>query len=116
MPKVGLLWRTEWDPPAAHGSIIESCKLREMFRAFSALGVPAEPVVYSDDSVDAVRAQLLELDGVLVWVNPTRSGLDRSKLDALLREVASHGVWVSATPRRHPEHRSTRKCSSTRKS
>ena len=39
MPKVGLLWRAEWDPPEAHGSIIESCKLREMFRAFSALGV-----------------------------------------------------------------------------
>jgi hypothetical protein len=69
-----------------------------MFAAFAALGVRAEPVVYSDDSVDAVRDQLLELDGVLVWVNPIEQGLDRSQLDPLLREVAAAGVWVSAHP------------------
>jgi hypothetical protein len=98
MPRVGLLWRAEWDPPEAERSIVECCKLREMFRAFQALGVAAEPVVYSDDTVDVVRDQLLRLDGVLVWVNPTEQGLDRSKLDPLLREVADAGVWVSAHP------------------
>ena len=46
----------------------------------------------------AVRDQLLGLDGVLVWVNPIEQGLDRSKLDPLLREVADAGVWVSAHP------------------
>jgi hypothetical protein len=45
-----------------------------------------------------VRDQLLGLDGVLVWVNPIEQGLNRSKLDALLREVADAGVWVSAHP------------------
>ena len=40
----------------------------------------------------------LGLDGVLVWVNPIEQGLDRSKLDPLLREVAEAGVWVSAHP------------------
>ena len=35
-----------------------------MFAAFSELGVAAEPVVYSDEAVDSVRAQLLDLDGV----------------------------------------------------
>jgi hypothetical protein len=87
MPKVGLLWRAEWDPPERHGSIIESCKLREMFRSFAALGVPAQPVVYSDDTAEAVRDQLLNLDGVLVWVNPIEQGLDRTRLDAVLREI-----------------------------
>ena len=98
MPKVGLLWRAEWDPPEAHGSIVESCKLREMFRSFAALGVPSQPVVYSDDTAEAVRDQLLSLDGVLVWVNPIEQGLDRTKLDAVLREVGDDGVWVSAHP------------------
>ena len=98
MPEVGLLWRAEWDPPEGHGSIIESCKLREMFRSFAAMGVPAQPVVYSDDTAEAVRDQLLSLDGVLVWVNPIEQGLDRTKLDAVLREVADAGVWVSAHP------------------
>ncbi|HWX09863.1 MAG TPA: Cj0069 family protein [Gaiellaceae bacterium] len=98
MPRVGLLWRAEWDPPEAGRSIIESCKLHEMFSAFQALGVAAEPVVYSDDAVDVVKDQLLGLDGVLVWVNPIEQGLDRSKLDPVLREVVEAGVWVSAHP------------------
>jgi hypothetical protein len=96
--RVGLLWRAEWDVAEANASIIESCKLREVFAAFAALGVPAEPVIYSDDTIDAVRDRLLDLDGVLVWVNPIQDGLDRSKLDPLLREVAHAGVWVSAHP------------------
>jgi hypothetical protein len=93
---IGLLWRAEWDPPSA--PIVESSRLHRMFAAFAALGVRAEPVVYSDDSVDAIRDQLLGLNGVLVWVNPIEQGFDRSKLDPLLREVAAAGVWVSAHP------------------
>src|SRR5262249_6755278 len=58
----------------------------------------AEPVVYSDETADAVREQLIGLDGVLVWVNPVENGHDRSKLDPLLRAVADDGVWVSAHP------------------
>jgi hypothetical protein len=94
VPRVGLLWRNEWDPvedPAAS-------KLHGVFAAFAELGADAEPVVYSDDAVERVRARLLELDGVLVWVNPIQGGLDRSLLDPLLREVADAGVFVSAHP------------------
>jgi hypothetical protein len=96
--RVGLLWRAEWDPPPVDGSIRESSRLHAMFAAFEAPGVTAEPVVYSDDSVDAVRDQLLGLDGALVWVNPIEKGRDRSRLDTLLRDVAASGVWVSAHP------------------
>jgi len=35
---------------------------------------------------------------VLVWVNPIEQGLDRSRLDPLLRDVAATGVFVSAHP------------------
>jgi len=95
--KIGLLWRAEWDPYDP-GSPVAGARLHGMFEVLADLGVEAEPVVYADDRVDAVRAQLLELDGVLVWVNPIEQGLDRSRLDALLREVATRGVWVSAHP------------------
>jgi hypothetical protein len=98
MARVGLLWRQEWDPPKPDTPLRESCRLRGVFAAFAVLGVDAEPLVYADDRVDEVREQLLRLDGVLVWVNPIEAGLDRSKLDPLLREVASDGVWVSAHP------------------
>lgn len=92
--RVGLLWRREWDPVESSGT----CKLCKMFSALAELGVAAEPVVYSDDVVDAVREQLLALDAVLVWVNPIEQGLDRTRLDALLRDAASAGVFVSAHP------------------
>jgi hypothetical protein len=69
-----------------------------MFAVFAGLGVLAEPVVYSDSTEEAVREHLLALDGVLVWVNPIEQGLDRSRLDPLLRDVAATGVFVSAHP------------------
>jgi hypothetical protein len=92
-PRIGLLWRREWDPPSA-----EPPKLHGVFTAFAELGAQAEAVIYSDDEVDAVREQVLQLDAVLVWVNPIEQGLDRSKLDPLLGEVAHAGVFVSAHP------------------
>lgn len=55
-------------------------------------------MVYEDDAIDAVREELLELDGVLVWVNPIQDGANRSNVDAVLDDVASQGVWVSAHP------------------
>jgi hypothetical protein len=97
MPRVGLLWRAEWDPPRPDAAV-DGYKLHGVFAAFAALGVNAEPVVYADDRVDEVRDQLHTLDGVLVWVNPIQGGLDRTKLDSLLREVSEAGVWVSAHP------------------
>ena len=94
MPRVGLLYRREWDSAGDPAT----AKLHGVFAAFAELGADAEPVVYSDDAVENVRAQLLELDGVLVWVNPVQEGLDRSLLDPLLRDVADAGVFVSAHP------------------
>ena len=97
-PRVGLLWRNEWDPPETDTVVAENCKLRGVFAAFRDLGVVAEPAVYTDKWTAELREQLLTLDGVLVWVNPVEQGLNRTKLDALLREVADTGVWVSAHP------------------
>lgn len=91
--RIGLLWRAEWDP-----ATVQTCKLRGVFAAFTGRGVTAEPVVYADDRVEHVRKRLLALDGVLVWVNPIEQGLDRSRLDPLLRETADAGVFVSAHP------------------
>ena len=69
-----------------------------LFSAFAESGIQAEPAVYHDDVCQAVRDQLLQVDGVLVWVNPIEDGHDRSLLDATLREVADAGIFVSAHP------------------
>jgi len=70
-----------------------------LFEALAALEVEAEAVVYADAVADAVRERLLEVDGVLVWVDPIApDGNDRTILDALLRDVAASGVFVSTHP------------------
>ena len=53
---------------------------------------------YADPFVEDVRAQLLAVDGVLVWINPIQGGRDRSVLNVMLADVASTGVFVSAHP------------------
>ena len=53
---------------------------------------------YAEDFADEVREQLLAVDGVLVWVDPIHGGKTRTELEAMLRDVAAHGPWVSAHP------------------
>lgn len=69
-----------------------------LFDAFEAVGVNTEPAVYHDDFADEVAAQLRGVDGVLVWCNPIESGRRRDRLDAVLREAAQAGVFVSTHP------------------
>jgi hypothetical protein len=94
--KMGVLWRG--DRAARDGAIAEDHRLRPVFDALAALNADAEPVVYAEEMEEEVREQLLRLDGVLVWVDPISGGRDRARLDALLRDVASAGVCVSAHP------------------
>lgn len=69
-----------------------------LFDAFAVAGVATRPAVYHDDFADEVAAQLRGVDGVLVWSNPIESGLRRERLDAMLRDLAQGGVFVSTHP------------------
>jgi hypothetical protein len=94
--RLALLWRGDRQARSeatAHGS-----RFNRVFEALASLGIQAEPAVYADDMADEVRRQLLGCDGVLVWVDPISEERNRKVLDALLRDVASKGVWVSAHP------------------
>src|SRR5882672_2442680 len=73
-------------------------RFRNLFDAFASVGVSVEPAIYHDDFRDEVLQQLLRVHGVLVWHNPIEGGRDRSQLDAMLREVAAYGVFVSTHP------------------
>jgi hypothetical protein len=94
--RIAILWRG--DEAARRSASPETSRFSAVFAALGDVGVDAEPVVYEDDVLDAVRTHLATFDGVLVWVNPIHEGRDRTHLDALLREVAARGVWVSAHP------------------
>lgn len=95
-PRVALLWHG--DRAKRNSATLEKSHLRGVAEALRNVGVEPEPAVYNDDFVNEVREQLLRVDGVLVWVNPIEQGRDRTILDALLRQVADAGVFVSAHP------------------
>src|SRR5215470_745481 len=94
--RIAILWRG--DAAARRSATLQTSRFKAVFAALADVGVDAEPVVYEDEVLDAVRAQLTAVDGVLVWVNPIHEGRNRAHLDALLREVSARGVWVSAHP------------------
>ena len=94
--RIAILWRG--DEAARRSTAPETSRFKAVFSALADVGVEAEAVVYEDDIIDAVHAQLAALDGVLVWVNPIHEGRNRTNLDALLREIAARGIWVSTHP------------------
>jgi hypothetical protein len=94
--KVAILWRG--DHEARKHATPANNRFYRVFEELTAIGIQVEPAVYSDEIVDEVREQLLKVDGVLVWVDPIHDGQTRVALDAMLREVASRGPWVSAHP------------------
>ena len=94
--RIAILWRG--DEAVRRSATPEASRFKAVFAALADVGVDADPVVYEDEVLHTVRAQLATFDGVLVWVNPIHKGRNRANLDALLREVAARGVWVSAHP------------------
>jgi hypothetical protein len=94
--KVAILWRG--DAEARQSATPQNNRFHRIFEELSAVGIDAEPAVYDEAFADEVREQLLSADGVLVWVDPIQRGKTRGELDALLRDVAARGPWVSAHP------------------
>ena len=94
--KLAVLWRG--DGQARRNATPANNRFYRVFEELAVLGIHAEPAVYADDIAYEVREQLLAVDGVLVWVDPIHQGKTRTVLDAMLRDVASRGPWVSAHP------------------
>jgi hypothetical protein len=94
--RIAILWRG--NQAERRSASPGASRFKAVFAALADVGVDAEPVVYEDEVLEATRTQLLTFDGILVWVNPIHEGRNRTNLDALLREVAARGAWVSAHP------------------
>jgi len=93
---IAILWRG--DAQARRTATQQNNRFFRIFEELAAVGIDAEPAVYDEAFADEVREQLHTADGVLVWVDPIHQGKTRTTLDALLRDVASRGPWVSAHP------------------
>lgn len=95
-PRLAILY--PGDRVARNRSDPAESRFAGLFEAFAAAGVAAVPAVYNDDFADEVQRQLAQVQGVLVWHNPMEGGRNRDRLDALLRDVAARGVFVSTHP------------------
>src|SRR5215469_2577627 len=96
MNKIAIVWRGDQASRAA--ATPQNNRYHQIFSELLALGIKAEPAVYCEEMQHEVRAQLMKVDGALVWVNPLEDGRTREKLDELLRDVAATGRFVSAHP------------------
>jgi uncharacterized protein DUF6815 len=94
--KIAILWRG--DAESRQAATPQNNRFYRIFEELAAVSIHAEPAVYDEEFAEEVREQLLAADGVLVWVDPIHQGKTRAALDALLRDVASRGPWVSAHP------------------
>jgi hypothetical protein len=94
--RIAILWRG--DQETRRAARPDNNRYRRVFEELIALGIDALPAVYADDIASEVFEQLMTIDGVLVWVNPIDNGQTRETLDAMLRDLAARGPWVSAHP------------------
>src|SRR5881275_2432211 len=92
-PRVAILSPRERD-----AQLPQNTRFSKVYEALNARGMHVEAALYHDDVCTAVRSQIMTVDAVLVWFNPDEGGRDRAMLDAMLRDVASAGVLVSAHP------------------
>jgi hypothetical protein len=95
MAQIGIVWRGNPSDPDPE---LSETRLAKVFAALARRGLTGVPIVYADDAVDEARQRLSALDGALVWIDPLSDGANRGVLDAMLCDVASQGVWVSAHP------------------
>ncbi len=94
--KIGLVWHGDRD--TRNSVDLSSSRFAGAAASIEACGMEAVGVIYNDDFIDEVRNQILGLDAIQVWVNPIVGGRDRSKLDAMLREVSTSGIRVFTHP------------------
>jgi hypothetical protein len=94
--RIAVLWRG--DREARLAATPQNNRYHRIFEELTALGIDAEPAVYDEAFAEEVHAQLLAVDGVLVWADPIGRGKTRTTLDPMLRDVARRGPWVSAHP------------------
>jgi hypothetical protein len=77
---------------------LEETRFARTAAALADKGLAVEGAPYVADDVEALREQLMRVDGVLVWINPIVDGRDRKDLNKALADVAASGVFVSAHP------------------
>ena len=86
------------DPERRQKTRLEDSRFTRTAAALAERDIVVEGAPYFAGEAEALRDQLMHVDGVLVWINPIVDGHDRMDLNKVLADVASSGVFVSAHP------------------
>ncbi|MFM9941077.1 MAG: Cj0069 family protein [Hyphomicrobiaceae bacterium] len=95
-PRVAILLPA--DATKGLSTSLEQSRLGYIADAFRAAGCDAVGAPFADPHVEEVHDHLRDVDAVLVWYNPVEGERDRTILNAMLRDVAASGVFVSTHP------------------
>ena len=95
-PRIAILFSA--DGKLLLATSLEQSRFVDTAAALRAAGLDVVVAPFADEIVDDVRARLSDVDGVLAWFNPIEHGRDRTVLNAMLRDIASKDVFVSAHP------------------
>jgi hypothetical protein len=77
---------------------VENTRLAAIGRALQNTGLEVVSAPFRDEIADEIETRLANVNFILVWFNPFEAGSDRSRLNMMLRSLASKGVAVSAHP------------------
>jgi hypothetical protein len=77
---------------------VEQSRFAATAAALREAGLDVVSAPYADEIADDVYERLSAVDVALVWINPVQGGHDRTRLNEMLRRIASKGVRVSAHP------------------
>lgn len=86
------------DPAWRQKTQLADSRFARTAAALAEKGIAVEGAPYVADDVKGLHAQLMRVDGVLVWINPIIDGRDRTDLNKVLADVSASGVFVSAHP------------------
>src|SRR5262245_54042664 len=86
------------DPERRQKTPLVHTRFARTAAALAEKGLAVEGAPYVADTVEQLREQLMRVDAVLVWINPSVDGRDRTQLNKVLADVAASGVFVSAHP------------------
>src|SRR5262249_54047368 len=86
------------DPALRQKTRLEESRFARTAAALAEVEIAVEGAPYIAGDAEALRQQLMRVDGVLVWINPIFDGRDRADLNKLLADLAAAGVFVSTHP------------------
>jgi hypothetical protein len=77
---------------------VEDTRFAAIARALREAGGEVISAPFRDEIAKEIEARLSNVNFVLVWYNPFEAGADRTRLNAMLKSIATQGVMVSAHP------------------